>query len=341
MRNDLAKEILANYPLHREFVGQFSREYFISRKTMENQVAYAERTRGLRATDDEIRAEDMRRAVREADRACEDKSFDPSKSRADATREIVRNVAQKLSINTPPTYETTATQPTTIPQTSPEEAAFFQKLEGAGARPNVNYVYAGAKIEDCLALNRSMAGYEQLRSIHLEKYGYTPHVSKGMVYAYGAEHGVSSVLYKGDLSPGYASMLLHQRMKNLDIREPTIAMIEEGIKQTLCFQALRRADGSCELTTEKVTELTAKAAILAEHLTEKNIRALNDKPLMREALHALGNDGRPSGLENAHVDRVVMLNHGDRMKEERQLQQAAEAAHIAKIERTRDYGMGR
>jgi hypothetical protein len=39
IRNDLAKEILANYPLHREFVNQVSREY--SKKGMENQVAYA------------------------------------------------------------------------------------------------------------------------------------------------------------------------------------------------------------------------------------------------------------------------------------------------------------
>jgi hypothetical protein len=36
-----------------------------------------------------------------------------------------------------------------------------------------------------------------------------------------------------------------------------------------------------------------------------------------------------------------MLNHGDCMKEERQLQQAAEAAHTAKIERMQDLGMGR
>jgi len=42
IRNDLAKEILANYPLHRSFVSEFSREYYISKKTMENQVAYAE-----------------------------------------------------------------------------------------------------------------------------------------------------------------------------------------------------------------------------------------------------------------------------------------------------------
>jgi hypothetical protein len=42
-----------------EFVSQFSREYFISRKTMENQAAYTERTRGLKAADEEIWAEDM------------------------------------------------------------------------------------------------------------------------------------------------------------------------------------------------------------------------------------------------------------------------------------------
>jgi hypothetical protein len=43
VRNDLAKEILSNYPLHREFVNQISKSFFISKKTMENQVNYAER----------------------------------------------------------------------------------------------------------------------------------------------------------------------------------------------------------------------------------------------------------------------------------------------------------
>jgi hypothetical protein len=260
---------------------------------------------------------------------------------------IIRNVAQRLRVNGSLEYRPVAPQSPEIPQTPPKEvsslreATFFQKLEGAGARPDVNYVYAGAKIEDCMALNKSMTNYEQLRSIHLEKFGYTQHVSKGMVYAYGAEHGVSSSLHKGDLSLGYASMLLHQRMKNSDIKEPTIAMIEEGIKQTLCFQALRRTDGFRELTAEKVTELAAKAALLAEHITDKNIRALNNKSLMKEALQTLGNDGRSSCLEFAHIDRVVALNHGDRLKEERQLQQAAEAEHAAKIERMQEYDMGR
>ena len=42
IRNDLAKEILANYPLHRTFISEFSREYYISKKTMENQISYEE-----------------------------------------------------------------------------------------------------------------------------------------------------------------------------------------------------------------------------------------------------------------------------------------------------------
>lgn len=40
LRNDLAREILANYPLHREFVNITAREFFISKKTMEKQVEY-------------------------------------------------------------------------------------------------------------------------------------------------------------------------------------------------------------------------------------------------------------------------------------------------------------
>ena len=39
-RDALAKDILANYPLHREFVTLYAKEYGISKKTLENQIAY-------------------------------------------------------------------------------------------------------------------------------------------------------------------------------------------------------------------------------------------------------------------------------------------------------------
>lgn len=45
IRNGLAKEILANYPLHREFVNHKSKEYFISKKIMEKQVSYENATK--------------------------------------------------------------------------------------------------------------------------------------------------------------------------------------------------------------------------------------------------------------------------------------------------------
>lgn len=43
-RDDLAKEILSNYPLYREFVNFYARTYSINKRTLENQVAYREKT---------------------------------------------------------------------------------------------------------------------------------------------------------------------------------------------------------------------------------------------------------------------------------------------------------
>ena len=42
-RDALAREILDNYPLHREFVNRFSKQYNMSKKTLENQVAYRDK----------------------------------------------------------------------------------------------------------------------------------------------------------------------------------------------------------------------------------------------------------------------------------------------------------
>lgn len=42
-RDSLAREILENYPLHRPFIQEFQKEYGITKRTLENQVAYRER----------------------------------------------------------------------------------------------------------------------------------------------------------------------------------------------------------------------------------------------------------------------------------------------------------
>lgn len=42
IRNNLAKEILSNYPLHREFINELGREAFITKKVIEKQIAYSE-----------------------------------------------------------------------------------------------------------------------------------------------------------------------------------------------------------------------------------------------------------------------------------------------------------
>lgn len=50
-RDTLAIEILANYPLHREFVSLYSRKYSINKQTLENQVAYREKSVLLKQTE--------------------------------------------------------------------------------------------------------------------------------------------------------------------------------------------------------------------------------------------------------------------------------------------------
>jgi nucleoside-triphosphatase THEP1 len=54
-RNEFASKILSNYPLHREFVKEASKQFFISRRTMENQVNYG-KNEAVRLSDFELRA---------------------------------------------------------------------------------------------------------------------------------------------------------------------------------------------------------------------------------------------------------------------------------------------
>ncbi|MDR0581018.1 MAG: hypothetical protein LBG04_02815, partial [Holosporaceae bacterium] len=251
--------------------------------------AYAERTRGLRATDDEIRAEDMRRAVQEADRACEDKNCDPSKSRPDATREIIRNVAQKLSADRLPTASQNS-----------REAAFFQKIEEAKNDQVTKYAYGGSSVADYMILDKREYGYAEWLAKHTEEHGYAPYISKAMVMAYALEHDLKIHFFNDSTTHEYASMLLKTNSAGQKQNEPSLEVAEAVIKQSLCFKALHDACERKEFTPEAVRMLHAKARILAEHIVKENIHVLDNGELLKEFAAA----GKPG--ENVHKHRALL-----------------------------------
>jgi hypothetical protein len=348
MRNDLAKEILSDYPRHREFVGQFAREYFISKRSMESQLAYAERTKGLRATDAEIRAEDLRRAIRESDRIYESKNREPQGFYADAAREAVRGIAQRLSADRPPVCPTIESQAATIPQTSLKEtplspeAAFFKKLEEAKGDQGKKMPYRGSTVADRMILDKRSSNYEEWCVGYKDKFGYAPHISQSMLVAYCMEHGVKIEFFDDTASKEYASMLAQKQIDAAGLKEPTLEIAESCIRQTLCFKALHKEGDSEKLTPEKIAALDAKASVLAEHITKENLHVLNDRKLTQEALATV--DPKSVGKNNLtskDLIRIAEVNGRDiDMAQQSQIHKMKELEQ-AKIDMSYDFDRGR
>jgi hypothetical protein len=258
IRNDLAGEILANYPLHREFINQVnqaSRGSFISKKCMENQLAYAAK------------------------------------------------IAEK---------------------SSPEED-FFKKLGAARRDRARSPVYGGSTVADRMVLGKNAYKYEERFADHFSKFGYYPHVSKSMMFAYCGENGLHNGIHSGLVANEYASILVHREMQ----KNPSLEIIENAIKQALCFKALQNASGLKELSCENIAALHGKASVLAGHITKENLHVLNDRNLMKTAVNSIKFE-KSSPLFLSSINRLAEVNHSDIAK-----QQCQEMGII----RTRSQGM--
>ena len=76
----------------------------------------------------------------------------------------------------------------------------------------------------------------------------------------------------------YASQLIQNQIDNG--RKITPNEIVSSIKEAVCFEALRTVSSP----DESIEKLQERSQFLADKLTDKNIRILNDKEFLRESL---------------------------------------------------------
>ncbi len=203
LRNDLAKEILSNYPLHREFVNQ-SKEYFISKRGMEQQVNYeSKKTESL---------------LKKLENSCID--------------------------------------------TSPHEGNSYRKY----LKNSVDFIKTELESNS----------YRLLMEINKNDSGQVSYVTRDMLknYLMDNELNISAKNYMCE----YASKLIQTKIDNEMVKEVTAEEIVSSIKEAVCLEALREVSRS----DTSIEKLQGQARVLSEHLTDKNIRALNDKELLMQ-----------------------------------------------------------
>jgi nucleoside-triphosphatase THEP1 len=280
LRNDLAKEILSNYPLHREFVRDVSREFFISKKTMENQVNYAERINVEKAS------------------------------------ELARAVLEKNDI--------------------------FARLEAAKIDVIRKIRYEGSSVADCMIRDKNSYGYEERFKKQLAISGYAPYVSKSMMFAYCGKKSLSNSIHSGNFANEYAGILVQRKIEELGPEKLTLNIVEDAIKQALCFKALQEASGTPIFGNAPIIELHRQSLFLSEKITSENIHILKNKDFMKEIADVLKRadfSSQPS-LSQRDIDRLASVNQAD-ITSRLQNQKSAEPEKNPVKERSGDFEISR
>jgi thymidine kinase len=281
IRNDLAKEILSNYPLHREFVTTLSREYFISKKCMENQVNYGEAI-NIEKAQTKDREERLDRFY---------VSIDSEKQGPNSWKEqITYTEKPEITLNNDLNNEKELIQ---------KYVEFSSKLEKAKTVPiQINYNWE--TVTDKINAYKNDPAY-------CEK-----PVNFAMVAAYSCMHGIGKEIRFSGITDEYASMLVKKTMEQRGLSgEPSLEIIETAIKQALCFEALKLAqnNGSRELSLEKAKGLDITAELLSERLHHEDTHLLNSKELLLEANNALKvMDATVTPTDQADLEKLTGFN---------------------------------
>ena len=206
-RNNVAREILANYPLHREFVTAKTRSFFISKRSMQKQIEYEEST------------------------AVKTKFLDKLNSCA---TEVEKNI-------------------------------FYVPLAKA---------IATAKREDGLyAVN-----FMFYKNVH----GFGLHISNNMIREY-IRYNKLSIGFTHRMAE-YASMLAETHLQKSKSKALSPEAAELCIKQSVCFEVLKQAQGIDHLIKDNIALLHQASHELAKHISESNIQSLNNDSIMKEAI---------------------------------------------------------
>lgn len=269
-RNDLAKEILSNKALHREFIKEVSRDSFISFKAMERQVNY-----GNTIKEEHIKSE-------------------------------IQSIFKKLEI---------------------AKTDIVRKIR-----------YEGSSVAERMILDKASSGYEERCEKQLLKLGYAPHVSKAMMYAYCGEKSLYNSLHSGDFANEYASMLLQGKMEESGLPKPNLEIVENAIKQALCFKTLQEASGIEALSSTSANELHKQSSILSEKLTSENVHILKNADFMKDIVVALKSIDINSqqSLSPKEIDRLISVNQDD-ITSQLQNQQSLELEKMNAKEQSKDF----
>jgi nucleoside-triphosphatase THEP1 len=230
---------------------------------------------------------------------------------------LISDLAESMSINklSPKLFEdrqsVNRAEKTEFSGTEFSGTEIFAKLEAAKLTKKEAFQYTGSTFAERRILAQTASYYKEWVETHTQKYGYAPHISRPMLVAYCGENNLKLHILGDYVTNEYASMLVHQKIKEKAPEESGLEISEAAAKQALCFKALKDVSGIRELTPEAIKKLHNKAEAISSHLTKENIHVLDDKNFTLLAYEKIGGKEMENAFSKTNIEHLIKLNHKD------------------------------
>jgi hypothetical protein len=195
------------------------------------------------------------------------------------------------------------------------ETEIFARLEAAKLVERKSPKYTDSTFAERMILAKNMPDYKEWVETHRQRHGYAPHISRPMLVAYCGENNLKLHISGDYVTNEYASMLVHQKIKEKGLGESTLEISEAAAKQALCFKALKDVSGIEELTHETMRKLHNKAETISSRLAKENIHVLDDKNFMLLAYKNIGEKEIGNAFSEINVEHLIKLNHKDMVRQ--------------------------
>lgn len=140
-------------------------------------------------------------------------------------------------------------------------------------------------------------------------HGFGLHISNNMIREY-IRYNKLSIGFTPRMAE-YASMLAETHLQKSKSKALSPEAAELCIKQSVCFEVLKQAQGIDHLIKDNIALLHQASHELAKHVSENNIQSLNNDSLMKEAIPIFSNPSHTPSPKAADAERLCEVSKSE------------------------------
>ena len=195
------------------------------------------------------------------------------------------------------------------------------KIPNSGNKAKVN-------IDEFIGFQQNRTLYKIALDHHKKTEGYGLYANNAMLEKYLYVHNIK--LEATEYINKYASMLVQKTIDEQNIKEVSVELLKSSIKQAICFESFMQVMNGKEITSEITEASHEKAIILADRLTDDNIRVLNNQELITEANSVIKVEGKAT-LTNHRLEQLIELHQENILQQSKSKELSIEKTKVLNL----------